>query len=316
MKRMLLCIIVFAGIIVSCSDKPEIEKLFLKGTIGENNPVKMQLEISKGIVSGVYENKQEYKNHVFINGTRKFNAYILSVSYDMESAGDEETETFNGAMKDNVLTGVMTYKGENSSFTLQQFSFQDEYQTKLSDAYKKGIKDYLEVYTALSAEVISDPVLLESVSDQIAGQDLDFIDEFKKRIYNNETIQLIKNGKSFNYEKALRHIDQYRGTEVCMTGQVTQIVEQKGNSYTLLVNKGANSRLQQWVWDDFPVIIQWEKPDYISKVLVEDFIQCYGTIGDVTSYETYAGGTVESLIFNASHLNVFMTGKDWHFWYD
>lgn len=101
---------------------------------------------------------------------------------------------------------------------------------------------------------------------------------------------------SVSYDEVARNPDQYDGAKVKFTGEVIQVMEDSG-LYTLRVDVTKTS----WGYDD-TVLVHYVASDGAPRILEDDVITLYGTMGGMTSYESVMGATITLPVMYAQYV--------------
>lgn len=99
-----------------------------------------------------------------------------------------------------------------------------------------------------------------------------------------------------SYDEVARNPDQYKDKKVKFTGEVIQVMEDSG-IYTLRVNVTQTS----WGYDD-TIMVYYIASEGSPRILEDDVITLYGTMGGMTSYESVLGATITLPILYAQYV--------------
>ena len=94
--------------------------------------------------------------------------------------------------------------------------------------------------------------------------------------------------KTYDYKTIFRYAEEYKGKDVKYTGKVVQVIE--GSSYT---SYRVNITKDRWgYYDDTVYVIFMDLDKKTPRILEDDIITFYGTLGDLYTYETVMGSSV------------------------
>ena len=101
---------------------------------------------------------------------------------------------------------------------------------------------------------------------------------------------------SVSFDEVARNPDQYNNAKVRFTGEVIQVMEESG-IYTLRVDVTKTS----WGYDD-TILVHYIAPDGAPRILEDDVITLFGTMGGMTSYESVMGATITLPVMYAEYV--------------
>lgn len=101
---------------------------------------------------------------------------------------------------------------------------------------------------------------------------------------------------SVSFDEVARNPDQYDNAKVRFTGEVIQVMEESG-VYTLRVDVTKTS----WGYDD-TILVHYIAPAGAPRILEDDVITLFGTMGGMTSYESVMGATITLPVMYAQYV--------------
>lgn len=103
--------------------------------------------------------------------------------------------------------------------------------------------------------------------------------------------------KKYSYDEIARNPDSYESKPAKFTGEVIQVIEE-GNEYTLRVNITRG----EYFWDD-TILVSYIKQDSSEpRILEDDIITMYGTLGGTYTYETIFGSSLTVPLLHATYI--------------
>lgn len=109
----------------------------------------------------------------------------------------------------------------------------------------------------------------------------------------------IQNCKLYSYKEIARNPEKYRYNKAKFQGEVIQVIE-NGNSCKYRVNVTQN----RYSWSD-TILVQYTKNNSLeSRILEDDIITVYGTLGGNYTYETVMGSEVTIPLITAKYISI------------
>lgn len=102
----------------------------------------------------------------------------------------------------------------------------------------------------------------------------------------------------YDYKTIARDPEVYKGKQAAFTGKVIQVVE-NGLSVIMRVNV---TPVGYGVYSDTVYVTYYRKSNTESRILEDDIITLYGTLGGLKTYETVLGSTVSIPLLNAKYI--------------
>lgn len=116
----------------------------------------------------------------------------------------------------------------------------------------------------------------------------DYINEYKSEC------------QTYKYKTIFRYAEEYKGKKVKYTGKVVQVIE--GSSFT---SYRVNVTKDRWgYYDDTIYVIFMDLDKTTPRILEDDIITFYGTLGDLYTYETVMGASVTIPSVTALYIDI------------
>ena len=149
--------------------------------------------------------------------------------------------------------------------------------------------DINQFNTLTTSTIEENTVLMDAnknnLNKTVSQAKADYINEYKT------------NCQTYDYKTIFRYVEQYKGKDVKFTGKVVQIIDK--NSYRVNVTK------DRWGYYDDTVYVKFVDLDgNTPRILEDDIITFYGTVGDLYTYTTVLGASVTIPSVNANYIDL------------
>jgi len=148
-------------------------------------------------------------------------------------------------------------------------------------------------YTSLTEQNLEENTILmdsegNNLNKTVTQVKNDYVNEFKDKC------------KTYDYKTIYRYAEDYKGKEVKYTGKVVQVIDDGDvSSYRVNITK------DRWgYYDDTVYVIYANLDNSTPRILEDDIITMYGTLGDLFSYETVMGSKLTIPSITARYIEI------------
>lgn len=123
------------------------------------------------------------------------------------------------------------------------------------------------------------------------------INKTLEQVKNDYILEYKNNCNTYDYKTIFRYAEEYKGKDIKYTGEVVQVIGE--NSFRVNVTK------DKWGFYEDTVFVRFiDIDDNTPRILEDDIITFYGTVGDLYTYETVMGASVTIPSVNALYIDL------------
>lgn len=180
---------------------------------------------------------------------------------------------------------IETSNSLNSNINSLKFICKENGTTK----YNIDINNFSSLTTS---NIESNTILMDAqgnnLNKSVTQAKADYVAEYKK------------NCQTYDYKTIFRYAEDYKGKDVKYTGKVVQVIE----GYTMTSYR-VNVTKDKWgYYDDTVYVTFYDSNGNTPRILENDIITFYGTLGDLYTYETVMGASVTIPSVLATYIDI------------